>query len=278
MSGILVIESDRKRRTLLKALLREHAQVESTIVESVNAAIADFEKYQPDLIVTPTLLPCEDSDRLCSHVRRHAEPHVQMLSLAALDLLCEPPAEAREGFGFFRRRRPAGLWLQYDPALVGRQIAENLQRARDMRSQRPADRDRRLVIAANEDGVLPIKPASAAPVNERRLDQRMPQRLLWLWTVQLPGGADADLVNISRRGILIESRSLVSPGVTLHLHVGIAGVNRIVPARFVRSEVTRMDRLGVRNHAAARFDQPFEIPGRVDAGGGPPCGWHGHSV
>jgi CheY-like chemotaxis protein len=262
MAGILVIESDRRRQILFTALLRQHAQVEITIVESVQAAIASFETSQPDLIVTPTLLSCEDSDRLCSHVKRYADPHVQMLSLPALDLLGEPPAEDYEVSGFFRRRRPAGPRLQYDPALVGGQIIENLERAQQMRDEWPADRERHLVLAASEDDVRQLAAAaSVAPLKERRRDQRMLQQFPALWTVQLPGGGTAEVLNISRGGILLESHSLVSPGVTLQLHVNVAGENRLVPAVFLRSEVARIAQVDVRYRSAARFDHPFEIPG-----------------
>jgi hypothetical protein len=258
MPGILVIAPDRDRWNLLKTLLHDHAQVESKIVESVQRAIADFEEYQPDVIVTPPLLPTIDSDTLFSHVKHHAEPHVQILSLPALDLLCEPPAEEeRERFTFFRRGRRARPELQYDPSLVGSQIAETLERARQMRDQQPPDRVRVALTPNQHDGHPDPPTASAARGCERRQDRRFPGS----WIVQLPGGADADLVNISRRGILIESRSLVSPGVTLKLNLGAPGKDRFVLARFVRSDIARTDRLGVRYHAAARFESPFEIPG-----------------
>ena len=259
MPGILVIAPDRNRWNLLKTLLLEHAQVESKIVESVQTAIADFEKYQPDVIVTPPLLPSVDSDTLCSHVKSHAEPHVQMLNLPALDLLCEPPVEEdrdRDLFRFFRRGRPARPGLQYDPALVGSQITESLERARQLRDQWPSDYVR-IVLTPKDHEAHPDTPGvTTARGDERRQDRRFP----WLWAVQLPGGATADLVNISRGGILIESRSLVSPGVTLRLNLGVPGDNRFVLARFVRSDIARADRLGVRYYSAARFESPLEIP------------------
>jgi hypothetical protein len=70
---------------------------------------------------------------------------------------------------------------------------------------------------------------------------------------------DVDLVNISRTGVLLESGSKMSPGVTLELQLSGPGLNRVVLARFVRSEIARVDRLGVRYHAAARFEKPLDI-------------------
>jgi len=266
MSGILVIASDRKRHNLVRALIRDHPRRELAIVDSVDAAIADFEKYQPDVILTPTLLPREESDRLCAHVKRHADPHVQMLSLPALDLLREPKVEEHPRFWFLWRRRPSDPELLYDPALIYRQISECVERARLMRSEQPADRNRRLILMPDEandlHSVRPMKTTGPRlPIPERRGDHRIPQRSPWPWIVHLPGGASADLVNISSGGILFESRSLVSPGVTLDLQVSSAGVSCVVPARFVRSAVAGADGLGSRYYSAARFEQPLEIPG-----------------
>jgi hypothetical protein len=67
------------------------------------------------------------------------------------------------------------------------------------------------------------------------------------------------MVNISRTGILLESGSKVSPGVTLELQLNGMGQSRIVLARFVRSEISRVDRLGVRYHAAAQFEKRLDI-------------------
>jgi CheY-like chemotaxis protein len=261
MPGILAIESDRKRRALLATLLRNHARVDVTMVDSVQAAIDSFEKCQPDLIVAPTLLPPEDSDALCAFVKRHAGPHVQMLTIPALDMLREPPVETGGGIGLFRRRRPVSLGLQYDPQLVGLQIAEGVERARQLREQW-AEGSRPPAILASEQSVLVdpnLSESAGALVPERRLDVRMPPSCAARWNIRLPGGSDIELVNISRTGILLESRSRFSPGVTLDLMVSGLGQSRIAPARFVRSEVAAVDRLGVRYYTAAQFTNPLDI-------------------
>jgi hypothetical protein len=68
-----------------------------------------------------------------------------------------------------------------------------------------------------------------------------------------------DLVNISRTGLLVESGSKLAPGVTLELHLSGPGTNLVVLARFVRSEVARINRLGVRYYAAAQFETPLDV-------------------
>jgi len=75
----------------------------------------------------------------------------------------------------------------------------------------------------------------------------------------MPWGAEVDLVNISRTGVLLESGSKVTPGVAVELHLTGLGLQRMVMARFIRSEVARVDRRGVRYHAAAQFDHPLDI-------------------
>lgn len=268
MSGILAIEPDGQRRALLTGFLREHAQVDVTIVSSVSEAIARFEEYQPDLIMAPTLLSPVESDRLRSHVKRYADPHVQMLTLPALDLLREAPAEDRGSW--FRRRRSTSPALPYDPVMAGRQVAERLQLARQLRQQPASTLDIRSLMQADEPTAAraqsTVSVMGSAASHERRRAERTPQRSPWVWTVRMPWGGDVELVNISRSGILIESGSMVSPGVALDLHLGARGASRIVTARFVRSEVARVDGPGVRYRSAAQFEEPLDIvPSRTIA-------------
>jgi len=262
MSHILAIESDRQRRTLLMALIREHVLADVTMVDSVKEAVASFDQHQPDLIVAPALLSPEDSERLSSHVKWQADPHVQMLTVPALDMLREPSPDENHGLGFFRRRRPLSLGLQYDPSVVARQIADSLDRALALREEqvrdiRPLLRRQNGLLAAN-----PVQETCRSTItnpNLRDRAERTPQRDPWLWAVRLPWGTDVQLVNISRTGVLLESTSKVTPGVTLELHLNGMGQSRVVLAHFVRSEVARVDRLGVRYHAAAQFEQPLDI-------------------
>jgi len=116
MAGILAIEADRSRQMLLRALFRVHVQVQVTMVDSVKAAIASFSKHLPDLIIVPTLLTPADSAELAAHVKTEAGPHVQMVTISALDVLRESMPEAKRRTGLFRRQ-PISLGLQYDPSL-----------------------------------------------------------------------------------------------------------------------------------------------------------------
>jgi hypothetical protein len=264
MAGILAIESDRTRRTLLMALVREHTRTDVKLVDTVKAAIATFPETKPDLIIAPALLSPADSEHLSTYVKAHAEPHVQMLTISALDVLRESAPDEEPRFRLFRRR-PASLGLQYDPHMVGRQIAERLERARVLRVEyeaAPRSTELRTILHA-PSVVRSVKKTAAAAAGampkDRRWAHRTPQQSPWVWTVRLPWGAEVDLVNISRTGVLLESGSKVSPGVSLELQLSGVGLHRAVMARFVRSEVARVDRRGVRYHAAAQFDQPLDI-------------------
>jgi CheY-like chemotaxis protein len=265
MSLILAIESDQQRRSVLMALIREYVPADVTFVDTVGAAIASFEHQQPDLIVAPALLPAEDSDRLSEHVKWHADPHVQMVTISALDMLREAPSEEPQRFAFLRRRRPVSLDLQYEPSMVGRQIADALDRALTRREQPGATLDVLTLMRQPKARLLAgLVPAAASATstsagNFRERAERTPHREPLFWSVRMPGGAEAELVNISRTGLLLECASKVSPGVMLELQLRGMGQNRVVMARFVRSDIARVDRFGVRYHAAAQFEEPLAM-------------------
>lgn len=271
MGSILAIEADPKRRGLLTSLIRAHVKSDLTIVESVKDAIASLVDHVPDLIVAPTLLSPRDSEELISYVKQlHAAPFVQMLTIPALDMLVEPPKEGERGLQIFKRR-PVSLELQYDPEMVGALILDRLERAGALR----AEHDAALAMRVQVEGQLPAVRASrngaAAELvssgngalhgvaADRRCAHRIGQtEVPWLSVVRLPWGVDVDLVNISRTGLLVESGSKLAAGVTLKLHLIGPGTNLFVLARFVRSEVARINRLGARYYAAAQFETPLE--------------------
>jgi CheY-like chemotaxis protein len=268
MAGILAIEADSTRQHLLQTLVAEHVAADLTIVDSVDAAIAQIARQVPDLILAPTLLSPRDSENLIAHVKRQAPAHVQVVTLSALDMLVAPPATAEPRLRIFRRRRPVSLGLQYDPAMVGIQIRDGLERARTLRQELEAAAAN--ATRAPEVGLTRRVPGSPELASvpqgkgshreDRRIAHRTPQRgAPWLSSIRLPWGVHVDLVNISRTGLLLESGSKVTPGVSLDLHLSGPGLNRIVNARFIRSEVARVDRLGVRYHAAAQFDAPLDF-------------------
>jgi hypothetical protein len=67
------------------------------------------------------------------------------------------------------------------------------------------------------------------------------------------------LVNISSSGVLVETGSKFVPGSASELHLTGPDTNVVMPVTFIRSEVARIDRLGVRYYAAATFDRELDL-------------------
>jgi hypothetical protein len=106
------------------------------IVASVPSAIGAIAERAPDLILAPALLSPPDEAELLTHMKQlDTAPYIQMLTLPALDMLVDAPAEqGRRGlFGPFFNRRPVSLALRYDRNMVAAQIADGLSRARELR-------------------------------------------------------------------------------------------------------------------------------------------------
>jgi hypothetical protein len=80
-----------------------------------------------------------------------------------------------------------------------------------------------------------------------------------LSTVRLPGGGEADLLNVSSTGMLLETSSKFSPGYAGALQLCRVDDELTVPARFVRSEIGTVTARGVRYRAAVTFDKRIDL-------------------
>ena len=116
MARILAIEADLKRRRALTTLVKEHIKADLVVVPSVRAAIAAIADRAPDLILAPALLSPPDEAELLTHMKQlDTAPYIQMLTLPALDMLVDAPAEETRRSGLFGpvfNRRPVSLGLQ----------------------------------------------------------------------------------------------------------------------------------------------------------------------
>lgn len=265
MSFILGIESDSTRRALLEALIREHVRAEVTIAASAAAAIEVIDRSVPDVIVAPALMSPADGAALIDHLKACAAPYVQVLTIPAFDMLSAPATEEKRSFGVFRRRA-SGAPVLYDRAMVGSQIADAVVRAREARvdyAARLAEQAERAELARMQ----PSRPAvelALAPLcgsaADRRAALRLAQREIpWLSNVRLSLESRISLVNISSSGVLLESGSKFLPGSSTELHLTGPDANLVVPVRFVRSEIARIDGLGVRYYAAAAFTREIDL-------------------
>ena len=280
MSRILAIEADARRRHVLTALVREHVKAELVVVASVQAALASMADRTPDLIIAPALLFPPDEAELLTYVKQlRSAPYVQMVTVPALDMLVEPTAapESRRSFFPIFNRRPTSLGLQYDRGMVAAQIADGLARSREMRIEYAA-------MLAYQEAAEQARPTALVPcprlvpeLPNNRLDFRRDEAgderrialrkgrgdVPWLSGVKAAWGTELELINISSTGLLVETGSKFTPGSTTELHLSGPDTNLIVPVRFIRSDVARIDGLGVRYRAAAAFAREVISPARA---------------
>ena len=291
MSRIIAIESDPKRRRLLAMLVREHVKAELKIADSVTTAIGLVNEKTPDLIIAPALLSPRDEDALMAHLRGLDAPYVQLLTVPALDMLSDTPRREPRRFTGWLSRRPAPLAPQYDRAMVGGQIVDALTRAgaaRDEYVELLAHRAELEEFARSRGTALAVISSldtslrNATSEDVRRVtaalhdgeDRRIARRralgeLPWLSKVKLGDDLDVSLINISTTGILFESGAKFSPGTTARVQLSGDGANMLVPVRFIRSEIARIDALGVKYHAAAAFDKAIDLGGPRQAASEP---------
>jgi hypothetical protein len=281
MPRIIAIEADSRRRSTLRSLVNEHVRAELFIADSVGAAIAQMNHRMPDVVLVPALLSPQDAAVLSEHVKQlQGAPYVQLLTIPAFDMLGEPESSDRRRLGFFRRQAPS--LRRYDRAMVGSQIADAVERAREARAEYVAwlghqaeleelEKIRAARRAANAaQGALVVSGPHSFPVAEASDDRRTALRkplgdLPWLSNARLAWGAEISLVNISTSGVLLESGSKFAPGSSTDLHLSGPQTNLVVPVRFVRSEIAKIDSMGVRYRAAAAFGQEIDLTGPLRA-------------
>jgi hypothetical protein len=200
-----------------------------------------------------------------------------MVTVPALDMLVDPPAAPASRRSFFPlfNRRATSLGVQYDRGMVAAQIVDGLARAREQRVEYAA------MLAYQEAAAL-AKPTALVPcprlvpelqdnrsdvwcdqaADERRVALRRGRGdVPWLSGVTAASGSELELINISSTGLLVETGSKFTPGSTTELHLSGPDTNLIVPVRFIRSDVARIDGLGVRYRAAAAFAREVDLAG-----------------
>jgi CheY-like chemotaxis protein len=267
MDRILAIESDPKRANLLTSLVRAHVNADLEIVGTVADAIESLHEQTPDLILAPTLLSPQDSGDLMDHVRGRHAPWLQILTVSALDMLTDRRPDMKVRTSFFRRR-PVQLGLQYDPGMVATQIKDALERARTVRLETEAALAHADYLASLTTEKIEIASPAAlhqitrkleAPEERRREERKGPGAVPWLAGIRTPFGLDLHLMNISSTGLLVESSSKLTPGVSCDLELCGLGTALPVRARFLRSDVGQISGLGVRYYSAAQFDRELDL-------------------
>jgi hypothetical protein len=271
MPGILAIEADPTRKRLLRDLVHEHVNRKITIADSVSAAMVEIDRRLPDVILCPALLNPAETEQLMAHVHAHNAPYVQMLTLPAFDMLATPVGREKRFFDFLKKR-PVEARPLYDRSMVGMQIAEALAeacRARAEHARLLSERGEHEEFTTTWETYEPEVSVALVPKgtvfdgNAKAERRAAPRHLLrdipWLSAVTAVSGPRISVVNISSTGVLLASPTKFAPDSTSDLQLTGPDTSRIVPVRFVRSEIARIDALGVLYLAAATFGQKIDL-------------------
>jgi hypothetical protein len=239
---ILAVEPDRSHALALRRFVQSCVDAELLIVDSVAAAKAALADHVPQaVLVSESVSPDDDVD-LTAHIRtRIAGRPLPILAVPAMggdD--AEMPAAPR---GLLRLIASGGALTD----------APRLQMARRQATLRHA-------LQTIVD--LPVSPAAAAtavtlPAPRPRAPRWKGDNIPWLSRVTMPLGLEVRLVNISRSGLLIESRGHFVPGqpAAFELH---GRLRVVVPGRFVRSTAVESEGAGL-YHSAALFDDDLPL-------------------
>jgi hypothetical protein len=184
-------------------------------------------------------------------------------------------------FKFLRRKTQAPP-ASYDAAAVATRIGETLTQLRTTRertklkpvlkrSSKPAASPdcAPVVPTGNADPARKLslvgKPAAPeiarmpARTRQRRAHRLTASELPWPCAVTTSKGVAVRLLNISTSGILFESSLKFMPDTDASLYLSGPDTKLTLLARFVRSEVSSVDPLGVKYQTAARFSHKVKL-------------------
>ena len=263
---LLLVEPDADRVSRVERALRGWS-VDLQVVSGAAEAIRSLMDQIPALVLTSPLLPPADEAALRTQLTRMAgTSHVQIINLPYV--IEEPPrVEARRGVLDFLRRPGEVNKYGCEAGALREQIEEYLRRAVAVRAQTHKDASDLPQPDHGAPGLVePITalvpdPAKHGVVgrDRRRASRFAATDLQGMWVIRLPWGTDAKLVDISNSGVLFESPSKISPGVSVDLQILGDQKNMLVPARMVRSDVSRTDAFGITYRIAAAFARELRL-------------------
>jgi hypothetical protein len=280
ISRILIVEPDPASGGRLRKLVTECIESNVIVVHSAGLAIEVLGRRTPDVILTSALLSPAEEARLASHLElSETLPEIPVLVVSPLQ--AEEPRQKRSWFG--SRRKHVGA--QYDRVALTARIGEAIQqsrRARDEARERGYDLRRTspliLKSAVEEEGLI-VAPSAVdtirvtrsqssfvrpAGTHRSRAARRAPVEIHWHDSAQTAAGLSLKIVNISGSGMLVESPTKLTPGITTEFRLDGPGHGIVVPARVVRSELAAADIRGVRYQIAAAFERPVRLEERPD--------------
>ena len=210
------------------------------VVDSVASAKAALSEHMPQAVLVSELVSPDDDMDLTAHVRSRMQGRaVPILAVPVMGTDDEEMSPAPRGF---MRLIASGGSLTDAP---------RLQLARRQAALRHA-------LQAIVDCRRPRRPAGATVATRRpRAPSWKGDNIPWLTRVTMPLGLEVRLLNISRSGLLIESRGhfVVGQPAAFELH---GRLRVIVPGRFVRT-AARPDSDGAVFQSAALFDDDLPL-------------------
>ena len=99
-----------------------------------------------------------------------------------------------------------------------------------------------------------------APIAERRKNpRRQPTVIPYLKETHLVAGPKARLLNVSRRGAMLETEAGLRPGSLVCLRIITADAIMMLKGRVVHSKAVSFNRSTLRYHSAVEFDSEFPL-------------------
>jgi hypothetical protein len=215
---ILAVEPDRSHALALRRFVQSCVDAELLVVDSVPSAKAAIADHMPQAVLVSELVTPDDDVDLTAYVR--SRPQGSALPILAVPAMGGDEADmAAPPRGLLRLISSGGTLTD----------APRLQQARRQAALRHA-------LQTIMD--MPVAHAGATAVTLPPHRPRAPRwkgdNIPWLTNVTMPLGLEVRLVNISRSGLLIESRGNFVTGqpASFELH---GRLRVVVPGRFVRS-------------------------------------------
>lgn len=260
MPRIVAIEPNPERGALLRQLLRDAIDADVTLVTSTRQALTALSRRQPDLILASPILSPKDDHDLVNHLRRTPSlAHVPLLTIPPTISLEEPETD---WLTRLRLRRPQPWWPVYDFDAVADRIEDAIEDSTfaAARAEREGHHPHvHMTEPAAPVAVVETDRTQCTAVAMRARAQRWDGwQLPWLSSVTLSQGIEVRLVNLSSTGLLVESTSRLTHGVSTTFELWGPYRRLTVPARIIRSEVGKVNTFGIRYHAAAVFDHAID--------------------
>ena len=89
--------------------------------------------------------------------------------------------------------------------------------------------------------------------------RKTPEEIEGFQSVLLRPGGQVDLLNISNRGMFVQTEAHTKPGSAVRVCIVTTGATYEVKAKTVRSEITTVDGSGLQYQVAIAFDEPLDL-------------------